>query len=174
MFRYFSAAWGVSGVVALLGYAIYRISNAMMPMLGMDLTLVQWSVLLANIIFMAYSEGYKGFQLGFSPRVAARVLYLSREAGWLNGMLAPLFCLGYFGTTGRRQLTTIIVTCSLILLVTLVKQLPQPWRGIVDAGVLVGLLWGTISFLVFVVVAFRKGEYPCSPELPFEDAAQAS
>jgi hypothetical protein len=168
MFRYLAAFWGVLGVSAILIFAIYRIFNAMLPALEMDFTIVHWLALLANIIFMAYSEGYKGFQKNFSPRVAARVLYLSKEASWVNGIFAPLFCMGYFGTTLRRQITSITVTIMLVALVVTVRQLPQPWRAIVDAGVTIGLLWGVISFLIYIWVAFRQGHLAHSPELPTE------
>ena len=31
----------------------------------------------------------------------------------------------------------------------LVRQLAQPWRGIVDAGVVVGLIWGVMALIAF-------------------------
>ena len=38
------------------------------------------------------------------------------------------------------------------------RMLPQPWRGILDAGVVVGLSIGISSILYFVYVAIRKPE----------------
>jgi len=45
---------------------------------------------------MLYSEGYKGFQKGYSPRVAARGHYLRDHSTLLRAILAPLFCMGFF------------------------------------------------------------------------------
>ena len=53
----------------------------------------------------------------------------------------------------------------LLLLVIVVHQLPQPWRGIVDAGVVLGLAWGLVSFLVLSARALRAGVYPVDPEV---------
>ncbi len=165
MFRLLSAAWGVLGVVLMLVYAIYRLFLHTMAAFEYELSLLQWLVLLVNIAFMAYSEGYKGFQLAFSPRVAARALYLSKQANWLNGILAPLFCFGYFGTTRKRQLSAYILTVMVIILVILVSYVPQPWRGVIDAGVVVGLLWGVTSLTIFSWQAFFQADFAYSPEL---------
>lgn len=163
--RIFSAVWGGIGVALFLGYAVYRLLNHFLVIMDYDLTRLQWLALICNVLFMAYTEGYRGFQQGFAPRVAARVLHLSQHATWLNGLLAPAFCLGYFGTTRRRQFTVVIISSMIFALVAVVSHLPQPWRAIVDAGVVVGLLWGLISFIVFLWLAFSRDEFPYSAEL---------
>ena len=42
-----------------------------------------------------------------------------------------------------------LVTSAIIILVLLVRLLPQPWRGIIDAGVVLGLLLGIASIVYF-------------------------
>ena len=39
-------------------------------------------------------------------------------------------------------------------------------RGILDAGVVCGLVWGVISLVWFSFAALGTGEFPYSPELP--------
>lgn len=165
MLRLTAAVWGFLGVAVFLAYAIYRLLQHTIDAMDHSLTVVQWSVLFINVVFMAYSEGYKGFQKSFSPRVAARVLYLRQNATILQTIFAPLFCLGYFGTTRRRQISVFILTAALFLLVMLVRTLDQPWRGIIDAGVVVGLSWGLISFIVFVMQAFTQRDFAYSAEV---------
>lgn len=165
LLRQLAALWGVTGVVAFLCYPVYRLSAYAWSALNESLNLWQWFLLLAFALFMAYSEGYQGFQKNFSPRVAARALYLSRQAGWLNGLLAPVFCIGYFGTTRRRQVSILLLTAMIVTLVYTVSQLPQPWRGMIDAGVVVGLVWGLLSLLYFVWQAFMGEVFAYSPEL---------
>ena len=50
--------------------------------------------------------------------------------------------------------------------VLVIPYLAQPWRGIVDAGVVVGLLWGLITIVVFAFQAFTSDDFSYSPEVP--------
>jgi hypothetical protein len=166
MLRYLSAFWGVVGVSSLLLIAIYRLVDMMLNAMHVELG---WGHIIAiafSVLFMAYTEGYRGFQQRFSPRVAARVLYLSKDANCINGVFAPLFCMGYFGTTPRRQFTAIFVSCMIVVLVSVVREIPQPWRFIIDAGVVAGLAWGVISFWAYIWIAFSNKDFAYSAELP--------
>ncbi|NRB73301.1 MAG: hypothetical protein HRU46_02985, partial [Verrucomicrobiales bacterium] len=58
------------------------------------------------------------------------------------------------------------LTIGIILLILLVRFLPQPWRGIVDFGVVLGLSYGLISFLVYTAKALFAPSFEVSPEVP--------
>jgi hypothetical protein len=161
-----AATWAVAGWSATLGIAIARLSTYAAEALASELTGVQLATLCANTAMLAWAEGYRGFQRKFSPRAAARVLYLRNRATLLTALLAPLFCVGFFGATARIVRLTWFGTGLIVLLVVVVHQLPQPWRGIVDAGVVVGLGWGLVSFLGMCARALATGAYPVSPEVP--------
>lgn len=160
------AFWGIAGVSAILSGAIYRLSVITIDGLSQPLSWYHWLSALACVLFMAYSEGYKGFQLQFSPRVAARSLYLRDNPTPLYVLLAPLFCMGYFHTTRKRQITSIVITLLIICIVQLAHMLIQPWRGILDLGVVVGLTWGLVSLLAFAIAALTRPGFSYSPELP--------
>jgi hypothetical protein len=49
-----------------------------------------------------------------------------------------------------------------------VRLLAQPWRGIIDGGVVVGLAWGLVSLVVFGFQALTADEFPYAPEVPEE------
>jgi hypothetical protein len=115
---------------------------------------------------MAYAEGYRAFQQGFSPRVAARARYLRDHPNVLHALLAPLFCMAYFHALKRRQIVSLSVTAGIIVLVVLVRLLSQPWRGIIDGSVVVGLVWGLVSLIVFGFQAFTLERFNYSPEVP--------
>jgi hypothetical protein len=115
---------------------------------------------------MAYVEGYRAFQQGFSPRVAARARHLRDHPILLHAVLAPLFCMAYFHAQRKRQITSLSVTAGIIILVLLVRLLSQPWRGIIDGGVVVGLAWGLVSLVVFGYQALTADRFPYSPEVP--------
>lgn len=162
------ALWGMGGVLLLLGSAVYRLSAHAVTVFSYALGWYHWTCLVTIIVFMAYAEGYRGFQQRFSPRVAARARYLFAHPRAIFVLLAPFFCMGYFHATHRRKITSLSLTIGIILLVLAVRLLPQPWRGIVDIGVVVGLAWGILSLLVYSVLAFTAEEFPYSPEVPGE------
>jgi len=160
------AFWGLAGVALLLGSAIYRLTPLAVNAFTYDWSWYHWSILSLLTLFMAYAEGYRAFQQGFSPRVAARARYLRDHPNLLHSLLAPLFCMAFFHATRRRQLTSIAVTSGIIVLVLLVRLLPQPWRGIVDGSVVIGLAWGLLSLIAFGYQAFTTERFPYAPEVP--------
>ena len=159
------AIWGLLGVTALLGSAVARLAPKAIEALAMPLSTAQRIALAAWVLFMAFAEGYRGFQQGFSPRVAARARYLNEHPSGLRVALAPFFCMGYFGAPRRRRMVAIGLTSGVVLLVALVRFLAQPWRGIVDAGVVVGLAWGLVTLLWYAVRAFVGRGISVDPEV---------
>ena len=165
----FGAIWGLTGVLMLLGSAVYRLSPLAVDALSFPFSWYHWASLFLVLFFMAYAEGYKGFQKAFSPRVAARALYLKNHPKVLHSLPAPFFCMGFFYASRRRKITSFSVTSAIIVLIILVRFLRQPWRGIIDAGVVVGLFWGVVSLIIFSFQAFTSKDFSYSPEVPAED-----
>jgi hypothetical protein len=160
------AVWGAGGLAIVLLDAINRLSRIALHAFDEGLTGFQYLVLAVIIILMAYFEGYRGFQKSFSPRSAARAYYLYKNPEPLAILLAPFFCMGYFRASRGPFLFAWVGTALIILLIILLQMSPQPWRGIVDAGVVVGLSWGLISLLISVWRVFSSGIYVLSPEVP--------
>lgn len=162
------ALWGAVGVTLLLTSAIFRLTPIVLDALSQQLMWYHLVALVGNIFYMAYAEGYVAFQKNFSPRVIARAKYLQSHPKITHAIFAPLFCMGYFHATKKRKIVSISVTIGVIILIVLVRLLKQPWRGIVDAGVVVGLAWGVVSILVSAVQAFVLQDFDYSPEVPEE------
>jgi hypothetical protein len=162
----FGAIWGLAGVFLLLASAVYRLSVIAAAAFTYSLKLQHWAVLLVSVFFMAYAEGYRAFQQRFSPRVAARAKYLKNHPNFLHAVFAPLFCMGYFHATRRRKITSISVTAGIVLLIVLVRLLHQPWRGIIDLSVVVGLGWGIISLAFYGYQAFYSEGFDYPPDVP--------
>lgn len=158
-------AWGLFGVSLILGSAIWRLGERAWAAFQYPFSTTQWLVLIGFAAFMAVGEGYRGFQKGFSPRVAARTRYLARHPNGLRVLLAPLFCMGYWGATRRRQIVTWCLTLAIIGLVLLFRLLPQPWRGILDFGVVLGLSWGLIALWVYAWQALTRARFDHDPEV---------
>jgi len=163
----FGFFWGVGGVVLLLSTAVVRLAPYAMELESASLTLLHWFLLVGFILFMAYTEGYRGFYLHFSPRVVSRAARLGSNARPHQLLLAPLLCMGFFHATRTRMIVAWALTGMIVVLILLIRVLPQPWRGIVDAGVVVGLTMGIASILYFFWLALRDiDKLAVSPEFP--------
>jgi hypothetical protein len=160
------AFWGLAGLTALLLFAIYRLGNMGIAAFGYELDWRHWTLLIVNSLFMAHGEGYRGFQKSYSPRVVARARHLMINPQPLRVILAPFFVMGFFATTRRRLISAYLLTAMIITLIIIFQQLSQPWRGMLDIGVVVGLTWGVISLAIFTVKGFSGSSFDHSPELP--------
>jgi len=169
--------WGVVGLLSTLGEAIFRLTPLALEPVSLGMSAGQWSLYVGFVILNGYLEGYRGFQQRFAPRVAARALVLVRNPTLYRGLLAPLFLMALIDATRRRWITSWLLVGMIAVLVLGVRSLPQPWRGIVDAGVVVGLSWGTLS-VAWELFAWWRGRVPSvDPELAssaVRDAAAAS
>lgn len=159
--------WGIVGVAALLIQAIVRLTPLAIEPFEAGMLGAFHLVLLAGwVLFSAYTEGYRAFQKQFTPRVVARAQYLSAHPRLLHVILAPAFCMGFFHATRKRLIVSWVVTLSIIGLIVLVKMLAQPWRGIIDAGVVLALIWGVVALAYFTARALAGHRMPVPPDVP--------
>jgi len=163
--RWLTVLWGLGGVLLMLVRAISRLAPHAVDALGMPLDPVHVLFAVVWVAFMAIAEGYRGFQQRFVPMAVARAFHLADHPHTLRLVLAPLFCMGFFHGTARRLHVTWGLTLMIVALVALLRVTPQPWRGLVDLGVVVGLSWGAVAIVVQAAHAWRAGA-PGDPELP--------
>jgi len=96
-----------------------------------------------------------------------RAAYLRDNPRMAHTLLAPIFCMGYIYTTRKRRILSIGLTLLIICFVLIAGILPQPWRGILDAGVVVGLGIGIMSILYFLfLVNSNPEQITISAEMP--------
>lgn len=156
------AGWGLVGIALLLGSAVWRLAPIAWDAVTGPLTSLQLTLGVLWVAFMAYSEGYRGFQKAFSPRVVVRALWLRRHPRpWLI-LLAPMFCMGLVHATRKRLTVSWVLLTVIVAFVMAVKLTPAPWRGLIDAGVVVGLTWGLVATAAILIQAFR-GQLPDTP-----------
>jgi len=158
--------WGIAGLAIVLLYAAGKLALLALEAVRAGMAPHEWGLFLLSMAGMAWAEGYRGFQLKFSPRVAARAWHLYCQPTVPRVVLAPLFCSGFFAASPRVLRLTWIGTLLIVAAVLLVDGLAQPWRGILDAGVVVGLLWGTTSLVFASVRTFREGRELVPAEVP--------
>lgn len=158
--------WGIAGVLLILVEAIVRLMPLALDGADRADSVAEWATLGTWAAFNAYSEGYRGFHKNFSPRVVARAQHLHAHPRALHVVLAPLYCMGLIHATRRRLVTSWLLTLGIVGIVIAVRQLAQPWRGIIDAGVVVGLAIGVVSILYYVVRALTGAAMPVAPDTP--------
>ena len=163
--RVLGAIWGVAGIAAVLVYAALSLGKYAVYAVSAGLSPLEWLLLVANCIFMAWAEGYRGFQLRFSPRVAARALHVYEHPTLPRLLLAPLFCTGYFGATARLKGTVWIGTGLIVAAVLCSTRCHS--RGVASwIPAMVGLSWGTVSLLVAVRATWRRRRALVAAEVP--------
>lgn len=145
---YVALFWGLGGVVALLSLAILRLFAISIDAFGFSLTLTHWVVFVLSVILMAYAEGYRTFQKSWAPRVVQRAFQLQHQWTPITLLLAPFYCMSFFQATRKRCITAWVTTVCIVLLVIVMNRMAQPWRGLIDAGVVVGLSWGVAALLL--------------------------
>lgn len=158
--------WGIGGIIGLLTYSVFHLAGLGIEAFAYTWDWRHWTVFVLNTAFMAHSEGYKGFQQAFAPRVVARAQTLIDSPSLLRLLLAPLFCMGYFHATRRRLISVYVLTIAIVSFIVIFQYISQPWRGILDWGVVVGLAWGITSIAVFAVKAWLGLGPAYSAELP--------
>lgn len=167
------AAWGVAWVSLLLGRAIWRLTPwAIEPWTGGLMTTGQQGLYIGWLVANAYLEGYRGFQLRFSPRVVARAVYLGQNPRPLWVVLALPFCMSLFHSTRRQMTVSWSFIGVLILVIWWVRSLQQPWRGIIDGGVVLGLAWGLVIIWWLFARYLVGAQAPPPGDLPMENAAR--
>lgn len=163
--RKFAVFWALGGVSILLIRAISRVAPIAWDALQMPLGPVHWIVLSIWILISMHAEGYRGFQKRFVPRVVSRAFALPKRLTPLRFVFAPAFAMGLFHCKRRPRIVAWCVSIGVTLLVVAMRYVPQPWRGIVDAGVVVGLGWGLVALLVQTINAV-KGTPPEADTFP--------
>ena len=165
VYKILGCLWGFLGITFLLGHGVSCLIPYVIELSDFLLNRVHYIALSFSVFLLGYAEGYKGFQLKFSPRAASRISVILKEPTYLRIIFAPFFCMGFFDSSTKRKILSYGLTGIIIVLIILVSKLPQPWRGIVDAGVLLGLSWGIISFWIFTFRLLLKKNIYVDPEL---------
>ncbi len=173
-----AATWGLVGFGALLVEALVRLIPRGLTLEDHAFTTGQLVAFGGILLFFSAIEGYGGFQRSFAPRAAMRAALLldeGRGQGWLRLVLAPLFCMALIGAKQRRLIVNWCLFVGIIAMIAIVMRLPEPWRAMVDAGVVVGLTWGLVATAVFGVRALLLGHrFDVDLALPEDDLAKMS
>lgn len=140
-----AAAWGVGSLILLLAFAVGRLAPIARESVSQQLEWHHWAALVLNAGFMAYAEGYRGFQRGMAPRIIGRAAELAHSPSIARTILAPAYCYGVIDAPTRQVIARISLMLMVIAFIMAVRALSPPWRGLLDVGVILGLSWGIVS-----------------------------
>jgi hypothetical protein len=162
----FARTWGLGFWVAMFVKCIVDLGPSGAkplhhPSHQQDLSTPEWVAYFAIALGLFVVEGLGAFQRSFSPLLVRRARELDGESAWWEIALAPFFVAGLFAATARRLVTSWALIVVLIPgLAIACPYLPYPWRESVDAGVTLGLFWGTLCILVPWFRAARYDQWP--------------
>jgi hypothetical protein len=157
--------WAVGGVMLLLVQALVRLTPvALEPLQQRSLAPVELGLYVGWAVANLYLEGYRGFQRRFVPRVLARAAALATGPRRAAMLWAPLHAMGLFGARRRTLISAWTISALIVAAVLLVRRLPQPWRGLIDAGVVAGLAWGLCVLLLGALRVLRGAAPPADPD----------
>ena len=128
--------WAVLGVASYLSYGLKKVVPIVTHGVAAITSPFQWLLLAGSLSFFAYVEGYKGFQLSFSPRVVSRAWVVSQKFE-----LSPKTLLKRFGVAYLAS-SIFLSICSFTLFYELLK------RGL-DVG----------KFLAAIGITVPQGKY---------------
>lgn len=158
-----AASWGVAGQLILVAVpAALLLRAATRGLDRADLGPAHWALAAASLLLLGYFQGYRGFQRGYAPFVAARAAHLARHPTAWHALAAPLHVCGLIAATPRRRARAAALFAVMPVLALAVGRLPDPYRAILDLGVAFGLAWGAVALAAFAVRA-ALGRAPAVP-----------
>jgi hypothetical protein len=152
------SSFGLAVHAFTLAEASYRLGERALGTVSEGLSLSAYAWLVLSIVGFGYGEGYRALHRRFVPHVLERAGELARrdKRGLLDYLISPLYlvCLvqAETRTVLRAWLGVVLIVCAVFI----VRALPEPYRGIIDAGVAVALGVGLISLLSGYLAAIRK------------------
>ena len=145
--------YSIGGVIAIFSSAIYRLFPHVQKSMSYDFSALNWIILTIYLIVMIVGKGYFALHRGFVPRVINRSELLAKDGKLVDRLLAPLYCMGFFKAPKKRMIISYVMIFFIVLFIVSASKIVQPWRGIIDLGVVVGLSLGILSLLF---LGFKK------------------
>mmetsp|Transcript_97759 Transcript_97759/g.193569 ORF Transcript_97759/g.193569 Transcript_97759/m.193569 type:complete len:210 (+) Transcript_97759:69-698(+) len=161
--------WGIGFWVGLFVQSIVSLApRSFDPWRHQDLSTGQWVAYATISLGIWLCEGVGAFQRSFSPQLVRRAKELGPFSPIHELLLSPGFVAGLFAARGKRLVKSWALIAVLVPgLALTVPWLPYPWRSMVDAGVVLGLGWGTAVIVVLYARALLTSRWPdIDPDMP--------
>lgn len=152
------SSFGLFVVAVTLAEASLRLGARALVTVHAGLSLQEYAWLFVSVAAFGYGEGYRALHRRFVPHVIERAIELARsELRGVRGFaLSGLYVLCLVHAERRVLLKAWLSVALIVCAVVIVKALPEPYRGIIDAGVAVALGIGLGSLILGYVAAVRS------------------
>jgi hypothetical protein len=144
--------WGVAGILAVIAYAVVGLAARALSIKSYDLMWYHWAALVFGTLILIYAKSYRGFLLRLAPGIALRARSIRAKPTAARVIFAPFYCMGFFGSGVRTQVRMIFITLAMVAMIIVVRNLPEPWRAILDFGIAVAL---TLGFCFILMESLR-------------------
>jgi len=153
-----AATFGLAVHAILLAEASFRLGERALQTVQRGLSAWDWALMLLSITAFGYGEGYRALHRRFFPHVIARASELAHREGRgaRDFLAAPFYVVSMVQADKRALVRAWLGVALIVCAVFIVRALPEPYRGIVDAGVAVALAIGLASLIFGYVAAVRS------------------
>mmetsp|Transcript_35620 Transcript_35620/g.96617 ORF Transcript_35620/g.96617 Transcript_35620/m.96617 type:complete len:206 (-) Transcript_35620:100-717(-) len=161
--------WGVGFWAVLFAECVVSLApRAIDPFRKGGVSGGQWLAYVVIALGIWICEGLGALGRSFSPLLVRRARELGPSSSLCELLLSPGFVAGLFAARPARLAKSWLLIAVLVPgLAATVPFMPYPWRSMVDAGVVLGLGWGTAVIVVHSMRVILKGRWPeVSPDLP--------
>lgn len=151
------ATWAVGVIAVGFVEAIARLGARAWETVSAGLTPLHQAALVGVIVAFVYGEGMRALARRFVPHVVERAFRAGDDVSLRAAVLAPAFAMSLHGASPRSVARAWAGVALIVVAVFLVRALPEPWRGIVDAGVASALSWGLGALVLRFLHVVRSG-----------------
>lgn len=142
-------AWAVAGLALLLGRASVSLffkgyREVLDPPL---LSNLEWGALALIVVLFAWGEGWMALHRKWAPRVAGRMRAIDERTPPHLLVFAPLHAVGLVGAPRRTLVRTWAGAGAIVVAIVAVRQMAQPWQGMIKLGVSLALAIGVVSLV---------------------------
>ena len=132
----------MTGVTAVFIEAIVQLARRGVVTVRNGLDPLEWIGFALLLGAFVYGEGVRALARRWVPHMLERARELGPGSAIVNRILAPLYAMSLIGAPRRTLARAWLGVGLIVLAVLVVRSMPEPWRGIVDAAVAAALLVG--------------------------------
>lgn len=148
------ALWALLGVTAMFVEAVWRLGLRALNTLNAGLSVAEWTALGTMLAIFGYYEGFRALHQRFMPALVYRAFSIG--PGGPAALLAPFTALALVNVPKASLRHGWLAVALIVAAVFVVRQFPEPWRGIIDGAVAFALSIGLVSLLGRFAARWRQ------------------
>jgi len=148
----FARVWGLGFWVWMLAKSCIALSYRARTVVDFHLNNEELILLTITVLLFLRIGIHK--MTAWSCVLVLRAEVVTKEKDSIHLWFSPLYIGGFYAATRSRLIKAYGLVVFIAIIGFAVAHLPDPWREIVDVGVVINLFIGTVSLIVFSVTGF--------------------